>query len=223
MAEISEIKLPNNNSYKLRDDVHTWGGRNLLVNTDWKDENVFTNNKNITGWYGLDPEVDTLDTSFTHRGHNSIRRLRNGTTSLSWSSFRYYCRDNNILVPNEQYTLSWWQYAPSDEWYEAGYYLTGILEYHDDNSTSYITQQIVVSNKGFIPSTVATWEHRAFTFTAPTEVINHTWWELYFRAPGDVDLYLTQFKLEHGNKSTDWSPAPEDIAYVSGTQLNLLS
>lgn len=30
MAEISKIKLPNNSIYNIRDDVHTWGGRNLL-------------------------------------------------------------------------------------------------------------------------------------------------------------------------------------------------
>jgi hypothetical protein len=30
-------------------------------------------------------------------------------------------------------------------------------------------------------------------------------------------------KLEKGNKPTDWSPAPEDIAYVNGTTLELLS
>ena len=32
-----------------------------------------------------------------------------------------------------------------------------------------------------------------------------------------------RLKLEHGTKSTDWSPAPEDIAHVNGECLELLS
>lgn len=30
MATISNIKLPNNASYNIRDDYSTWGGRNII-------------------------------------------------------------------------------------------------------------------------------------------------------------------------------------------------
>jgi hypothetical protein len=37
------------------------------------------------------------------------------------------------------------------------------------------------------------------------------------------ELWITNIKAERGNKATDWSPAPEDIAQVDGTELILLS
>jgi hypothetical protein len=36
-------------------------------------------------------------------------------------------------------------------------------------------------------------------------------------------IIFGQAKVEIGNKATDWSPAPEDIAHVNGTTLELLS
>ena len=40
--------------------------------------------------------------------------------------------------------------------------------------------------------------------------INEMWFMIYSR-DWSGDLYFTNFKLEHGNKATDWTPAPEDI------------
>lgn len=37
------------------------------------------------------------------------------------------------------------------------------------------------------------------------------------------ELWITDIKLEKGNKATDWSPAPEDIAHVNGECLELIS
>lgn len=225
MAEISKIKLPNNSIYNIRDDVHIWGGRNLLWGTSWV--NSFTENSNITGWYRLEPSVDTLETSITRGQCHAVHRSRSGTTATSWSEFKYYCRNGNTLIPEEQYTLSWWQYAPSSTWYNSysTNYLCSSVRYYDSAGTKIAdgTTTPVNGNNTFKPTAANIWEHRTSTFTVPTAAGGHVWWYMFFSIPRDIDLILCQFKLEHGNKATDWSPAPEDIAYVDGTQLVLLS
>ena len=225
MALISKIKnTADSVDYNIRDDVHTWGGRNLFWGTSWG--NSFTENSNITGWYRLEPNVDTLETSITKGQCYAVHRSRSGTTATSWSEFKYYCRDNTVLIPGEQYTLSWWQYAPTDTWY-ASYstnYLTSNIRYYDSGGTKIADSTTMnPNNTVFKPTAVTTWEHRSSTFTVPAAAEGHAWWYIYFSIPRDIDLILCQFKLEHGNKATDWSPAPEDIAHVNGTTLELLS
>lgn len=38
-------------------------------------------------------------------------------------------------------------------------------------------------------------------------------------ADSTVNIVVSNFKFEKGNKSTDWTPAPEDLVTISGTEL----
>ena len=57
-----------------------------------------------------------------------------------------------------------------------------------------------------------------FTFTVPNNGVNYSTTHIRFDNNGstvegtEATLYIKDPKLEHGNKATDWSPAPEDAA-----------
>lgn len=54
------------------------------------------------------------------------------------------------------------------------------------------------------------WQRVSVTITTPTGLTkNHMW--LAIHGNYQSDLYVRNFKLEKGNKSTDWTPAPEDV------------
>ena len=55
------------------------------------------------------------------------------------------------------------------------------------------------------------WQRVSVTITTPTGLTkNHMW--LAIHGNYQSDLYVRNFKLEKGNKATDWTPAPEDIS-----------
>lgn len=54
------------------------------------------------------------------------------------------------------------------------------------------------------------WQRVSVTITTPTGLTkNHMW--LAIHGNHQSDLYVRNFKLEKGNKPTDWTPAPEDV------------
>lgn len=54
------------------------------------------------------------------------------------------------------------------------------------------------------------WQRVSVTITTPTSLTkNHMW--LAIHGSYQSDLYVRNFKLEKGNKATDWTPAPEDV------------
>lgn len=54
------------------------------------------------------------------------------------------------------------------------------------------------------------WQRVSVTITTPTGLTkNHMW--LAIHGNYQSDLYVRNFKLEKGNKATDWTPAPEDV------------
>lgn len=54
------------------------------------------------------------------------------------------------------------------------------------------------------------WQRVSATITTPTGLTkNHMW--LAIHGNYQSDLYVRNFKLEKGNKATDWTPAPEDV------------
>ena len=55
------------------------------------------------------------------------------------------------------------------------------------------------------------WQRVSVTITTPTGLTkNHMW--LAIHGNYQSDLYVRNFKLEKGNKATDWTPAPEDVS-----------
>src|SRR5699024_1785474 len=56
------------------------------------------------------------------------------------------------------------------------------------------------------------WQHVSYTFSLDEDVENFSIYFLNNDTVGNELIKMTQFKLEKGNKATDWSPAPEDLA-----------
>lgn len=66
-----------------------------------------------------------------------------------------------------------------------------------------------VIQKNTSVSISSSWQRVSVTITTPTGLSkNHMW--LAIHGNYQSDLYVRNFKLEKGNKATDWMPAPED-------------
>lgn len=67
-----------------------------------------------------------------------------------------------------------------------------------------------VAQKNTDVSITKDWQRVSVTITTPTGLTkNHMW--LAIHGNHQSDLYVRNFKLEKGNKPTDWTPAPEDV------------
>ena len=68
-----------------------------------------------------------------------------------------------------------------------------------------------VIQKNTSVSISSSWQRVSVTITTPTGLSkNHMW--LAIHGNYQSDLYVRNFKLEKGNKATDWTPAPEDVS-----------
>ena len=68
-----------------------------------------------------------------------------------------------------------------------------------------------VIQKNTSVSISSSWQRVSVTITTPTGLSkNHMW--LAIHGNYQSDLYVRNFKLEKGNKPTDWTPAPEDVS-----------
>lgn len=65
------------------------------------------------------------------------------------------------------------------------------------------------------------WHRYSHTFTVASNYVSLTALGIYCELTDGVTISARNFKLERGNKATDWSPAPEDMAVTVGGR-NLL-
>lgn len=104
------------------------------------------------------------------------------------------------LKPNTEYTLTYWQKndVASSVWigvyYNGSKYLT--ITYYDTNVYSDFTKIVE-------------------TFRTPADGSN---FQLRFYLYSATKTIIKDIKLEEGNKSTDWSPAPEDVDEAINTE-----
>lgn len=66
-----------------------------------------------------------------------------------------------------------------------------------------------VVQKNTIVNISSSWQRASATIIVPTGLSNNHMW-LAIHGNYQSDLYVRNFKLEKGNKATDWTPAPED-------------
>lgn len=193
MAEISKIKLPNNAIYNLRDDVHTWGGRNYILTS-----NKVTGGGNasgITSSYETDGSLKIVSTS-GNGNYRSINFAQNSNDHIG----------NNFNI-GDIYTVSVMIKV------ESGTVLPTLF-INSGNAYKQLKGTIVQNQW------IQAWY--SSIWADPGTQYGNISLHLGFREAIGT-YYFKNFKLEKGNKATDWSPAPEDIAYVDGTQLVLLS
>ena len=216
MALISKIKnTADSIDYNIRDDVHTWGGRNLIWNTIHPVTNYWATTR-----ASIDGEFLKI-TPTTSAGY-----VKSKTTYLDY-----------IDTINKTYTISV-EAKQSDD--TSSYTTAPNLFLYSGYSVSTRTGNIFstsydrYSSQITLASTVPTeWTKYSLTFTATddyftlgqaTALVAGSQLAIEFGVNGSrKPVLLRNIKLEIGNKPTDWSPAPEDIAYVNGTTLELLS
>lgn len=228
MAEISSIKLPNNSSYNMRDDYSVWGGRNLLLQS-----NNLSPAASIHGWIA-NGTLTTLE-----------RIEENGVPVIHFAGS---CTEKNIpsiatrsallLEWGETYTVSCWLKFDKAITVPAG---SVPLHYHQGSTESSDLFNVSILNKGggvsnamdapavntAIPANTWTYYQRTFTTAASAPNTSYPYPRLRFFVYGGVrstsenvtcNGWMKYWKAEKGNKPTDWSPAPEDIARFIGDE-----
>lgn len=171
------------------------GGRNLVRNSS------FTNGST---YWSLGTNV-TLDTSKTFNGHPSIKSSQSGLTSNGWRGCSTLCLPNNptTLLKDETYTMSFYYYVEdsSNFDYSIGFEIKGIKS--GETSTSVVASK----NTAVANIVVGKWTRVVNTFTLSVDVTKAF---IYAWVGKNGTAWFTDFKLEKGNKCTDWSPAAED-------------
>jgi phage minor structural protein len=175
------------------------GGRNLLRNT----------NQGAVNWdWSMQTGGKTIE-EYLDDGVRAVKMTRDAVEQTGWSVIAYSVSEDAyaLLEPNTEYTLSF-DYKPSVA--TANGVMFSIRR--DDGSNA------ATNDGGYWKEIPANeWTHVSGTFTTveniPDFLLGST--EIYItRLPttvGSVHIFKN-LKLEKGNKSTDWSPAPEDPA-----------
>ena len=177
------------------------GGRNLIKNS------AFING--ISGWLHTRNGLQLiLDNSIKLNGHPTVKISNTGLTQNSWYGVKTY--DNLVdstIYKGVTYTLSCWYYIEDKTTVDSN--LTLQLKGYKANATT----ESSIPNAAFtvLPKDIANekWTKISVTFT-PTESFTNCCARAHFDKNGTA--WVTDFKLEKGNKATDWSPAPEDTS-----------
>ena len=191
-ASKDEINLSVSETYETKAEVDTKinqiqiGGANLILNSDFR--NGITNWAYTSAW--------KIHKTEKYKDKNIIYVSRTGLTSDVWSELR----SNKINVKKDMVlTMSVdikWQDIPDGEGC-----IIGIWGYDSNNENRKSLKEKTIKGS-------QDWNKIILVGTVPAGVA-------YVRAiithRRNGSIYATNFKLETGNKATDWSPAPEDI------------
>lgn len=175
------------------------GGRNLLRGT----------NQGTTNWgWSMQTGGRTIE-EYLDGGVRAVKMTRDAVEQTGWSIIGYEMGANDyaLLEPNTEYTLSF-DYKPSVA--TTNGVMFSIRRGDGSNAAT--------NEGGYWKEIPANeWTHISGTFTTveniPDFSLNST--EIYItRLPTTVNSVhiFKNLKLEKGNKSTDWSPSPEDPA-----------
>ena len=211
MADISKIKIPNGTTYNIKDDTARTnitnmkiGGRNLIVNSDFRLGRESWSDWGSPTTIGITTTVDNknwlhcVTTSDNFQGYSQRRDLVTGFLDIE---------------PSTEYTLSFTMYASAD-------YSGNTCGIHWDrvegSSTTIVTQN-------WCNTTLTTTPKRyAFTFTSGTDVNSCNVMVGKGGNSAVLEYWITDIKLEKGNKATDWCPALEDYYYEKIGGKNLM-
>lgn len=192
MTLISQIQGTNNTVYNLRDDVHTWGGRNWALATDYNQFDLST--------YDVKTNTTILDNNRV-KIEAGGRLRRYGNTIANFPDAPRLCQ---------------------------GEFIASIYVYEntlDQNGNITCWKKTTATSGGGGGTTIPAQTTGLITLKLGNVNSSYYGFSLEIQLTDATSGYLVvgPFKVEKGNKPTDWSPAPEDIAHVNGTQLILLS
>lgn len=157
-----------------------------------------------------------LGTADWSKWHNSAGATISGG-ELSYSTNTTTNRLAGVaVVPSETYTLSVDMKADSAYTYGTTGNTCLLLDYSSTESYSRVTTVWIAYGTALTTS----WKRYSFTFTVPSDsTIGWLFVSLRNVTSSPPTYYMRHMKLERGNKSTDWTPAPEDqTAYVDSSR-----
>ena len=188
----------------IYDDI---GGKNLIRNS------AFVNG---TICWSFAQNV-SLDTSRTFNGHASVKSSQSGLTYDQWRGCtNAHLPITNPLTVNQTYTLSCYYYIENTNTFDSnlGLEVKGVKVGATAQShicSIGIPKSNLVSNK---------WTRVVGTFTL-TEEYSSTF--VYAWVGRNGTAWFTEFKLEKGNKCTDWTAAPEDSEDYTEAKIKIAS
>lgn len=183
------------------------GARNLVKNS------AFIDGKN--SWI-LGTNV-IIDTTKTFNGHPSCKSSQKGLASSGYRGCENYNLPNKNCLSMKKgdiYTVSCWYYVEDRNTFNGALALEckGKLDNNTSNST--------IMRVSFDKNTMVEGQ---WTKMFKTITVDKDYRDVCVRAwvGRDGTAWFTDFKLEKGNKPTDWSPAPDDMKdYVDETITN---
>ncbi|MHC3377746.1 alanine-zipper protein [Ligilactobacillus equi] len=180
------VKEQTADSIKSEIDNLSIGGRNLLKDTDLMTDANYWNLRNL----------DNHKASYTGQfiGTNNIGK----TDSISVSYYVDYV-PKVTFEQSSEYTISVWRYA--------GGSFDMYLNKDDGTNHNHINSQATVRLQ---PSGETNGVFKRYVATFKPTVT-----EAYITFQIQGSTWNMGFQLEKGNKATDWSPSPEDVAYKS--------
>ena len=212
MVDISKLTLPNNATYDIKDTVSEFGGTNLL----WATTNpaipaVSSGNAAFTcgvvGFYNSPISAFSIEDYDAHSKTLIITETATGNRGAAWAT------SPGIIEMGKTYTFSC-LLKPNVA--VTAHMHTG---WRNSSATAGYTGWTMAGSKS-IPANV--WTKYVFTFQ-PAASAKLDWeYQIGMCFTGQTTGVTCRFahaKLEKGNKPTDWTPAPQDLVKVSGTQL----
>lgn len=169
------------------------GGKNLLLNTG---------KMTTTSYWGCSKETGVASVALADTDRGKAIAFQRGADCTGW----FFCGNSSLgskgfkFSPGDNYTLSFWAKTNRTP-------CTLSQRFCDGNSTN---QSI------WFPNMELSTGWQKYTATATATAAGNTNF-LYFTFDVNRLVYITDVKLEIGSKATDWTPAPEDRAYLVNT------
>ena len=202
--DVSGFKTTVADTYTTKSEFNNLqiGGTNLLPNSgNFKD--------NCGSWVSNGSSL-TLETVNTYNGYNTIRINNNSSDGIIYDehillrpnttyTYSITAVADSVVVASSIYPLHMWVYPQGNP---GNYHYEEILDYsHASIGTSWGRSYIVFKT----PDTDNTYIMRPFIYRTDRRII-----------------YIANFKVEEGNRPTDWSPAPQDVqGQIDATNNNL--
>lgn len=205
MAVLSKIKASDNVDYNIRDDYSTWGGRNLLKNT-----------KNFTNTGVDSSEMGYLRTGSSFGDSYNNFSSRTITTSSTGTIGEWLVTD---CKNGETYTLSFFAKgsgSPRCYFYGPSGYISVASMINSAGGSGTPTDGN--SDSGTKITVTSEWKRYWVTWTLAASGGTTDTKYCLIRNDNAGAYSICGVKLEKGNKATDWSPAPEDIARFIGDE-----
>ena len=199
MAVISQIKATSDNvNYNIRDDYSIWGGRNLVHNTR------FLSATPPAPWVNWGSP--TTREVVTINGINYMHIVSTTTQYQGYSQNSIHRGGYGDVAEGDQIIVSFDAYAKT-----AGQKCCAGI--HWNNSSGSIISQV-----WFVPTLTTTSAHYISPiYTVPANCVGFNLMIGSNTTTAD-EIWMAKVKVEKGNKPTDWSPAPEDIARFIGNE-----